>query len=113
MHSFKTSNVRRNIIKTHSNEYPKGVLVAAHGEAYEHQILTVKAHHMFWIRQFQQFAAAPTHLSMLPMLPHLSSESITISELASLDAEHIILYGEASKQRWELRRSFVHWIKKF
>ena len=61
MHSFKTSNVRRNIFKTHSNEYPKGVLVAAHGEAYEHQILTVKAHHMFWIRQFQHFAAAPTH----------------------------------------------------
>ena len=65
---------------------PKGMLVAAHGEAYEQHMVTVKAHHMFWIRQFQQFAAAPTHLSMLPMLPHLSSESITISELASLDA---------------------------
>ena len=53
---------------------------------------------------------------MLPMLPHLSSESIIISELASLDAESIILYGKASKQRWKLRRlrrSFVHWIKKF
>jgi len=95
---------------------PKGMLVVAHGEAYEQHMVTVKAHHMFWVRQFQQFAAAPTHLSMLPMLPRLSSESITISELASLDAERIILYGEASKQRWKLRRlrrSFVHWIKKF
>jgi len=91
---------------------PKGMLVAAHGEAYEQHMVTVKAHHMFWTRQFQHFAAAPTHLSTLPMPQHLSSESITISQLASLDAERTILYGEASKQRWKLRRSFVHWIRK-
>jgi len=70
-------------------------------------MVTVKAHHMFWIRQFQHFAAEPAHLSMLPMLPHLKSESITISQLASLDSERITLYGEASKQRWKLRRSKV------
>ena len=70
-------------------------------------MVTVKAHHMFWIRQFQHFSAEPTHLSMLPMLPHLSSESITISQLASLDAERITLYGEASKQRSKLGRSKV------
>ena len=86
---------------------PKGMFVAAHGEAYEQHMVMVKAHHMFWIRQFQHFSAEPTHLSMLPMLPHLSSESITISQLASLDAERITLYGEASKQRSKLGRSKV------
>jgi len=86
---------------------PKGMLVSAHGEAYEQHMVTVKAHHMFWIRQFQHFAAKPTHLSMLPMPPHLRSESITISQLVSLDSERITLHGEASKQRWKLRRSEV------
>ena len=42
---------------------PKGMFVAAHGEAYEQHMVMVKAHHMFWIRQFQHFSAEPTHLS--------------------------------------------------
>jgi len=61
---------------------------------------------MFWIRKFQHFAAASTQLCSLLMLPHLSRESYVISQLASLDAKRIDLYGKASKQRWKLRRSW-------
>ena len=54
---------------------PKGILVAAHGEAHEHHMLRLKAHHVLDYRQIQHFAAAPTYLCMLPMLPHLISKS--------------------------------------
>ena len=51
---------------------PKGMLVAAHGEAYEQHMVTVKAHHMFWVRQFQQFELEleliQTQMAQKPML---------------------------------------------
>ena len=51
---------------------PKGMLVVAHGEAYEQHMVTVKAHHMFWVRQFQQFELEleliQTQLAQKPML---------------------------------------------
>ena len=51
---------------------PKGMLVVAHGEAHEQHMVTVKAHHMFWVRQFQQFELEleliQTQMAQKPML---------------------------------------------